>query len=107
MADKDVGSYQILELMREAQQLRKAKNGREAVALGRHGGRLFPCQEFLHGKNSARWTSAGMRMSTRARDRRGAEQTRRGAAGPEAKPEPRIARSPPDRRVGGDAPKKL
>jgi hypothetical protein len=42
MADKDAGSYQILELMREAQQLRKAKNGREAVALGRQGGRLLP-----------------------------------------------------------------
>jgi hypothetical protein len=36
--------------------------------------------------------------SARARDRKGAEQPRRSAPGPEAKPEPWIARSPPGRR---------
>jgi hypothetical protein len=33
-----------------------------------------------------------MRIFARARDRKGAEQPRRGAPGPEAKPEPWIAR---------------
>jgi hypothetical protein len=36
--------------------------------------------------------SAWMRIFARARDRRGAKRPRRNAPGPEAKPEPRIAR---------------
>jgi hypothetical protein len=79
MAGREAGSYPMLELMREAQQLRKAKIRRD----GRQGGRLFPCQEFLRSKNSERRKTAGRPFFARARDRRGAEQTRRGAAGPE------------------------
>jgi hypothetical protein len=37
MADKDVGSYPMLELMREAQQLRKADIRREADVRPRKG----------------------------------------------------------------------
>jgi hypothetical protein len=79
-----------LEFLRSKNSERR-KNGMEAVALGRHGGRLFLFLGFLQSKNSMPKNDRRSFLGS-ARDRRGAEQPRREAAGPEAKPEPRIAR---------------
>jgi hypothetical protein len=99
---KDAASVRPLPGIPSPRQGRRVGEGR---AGRRQGCRLFYPPVFaeqklpvtggmdaLGGEPQAAPAGRPARAFLRARDRRGAEQTRRGAAGPEAKPEPRIAR---------------
>jgi hypothetical protein len=66
----------------------RPKSGTEAAALGRQDVACNHCLEFARSANRKAKKRHGCRFFARARDRRGAEQPRREAAGPEAKPEP-------------------
>jgi hypothetical protein len=71
-------------------------NGRmPLLSAGRMPAVTIPWSWCAPRTNSERRKTAGMPFCARARDRKGAEQPRREAPGPEAKPQPWIARSPP------------